>query len=310
MLFAKHKAALAALLMWLLMATPVMADLAVDPGTIATGAPITSSQLNNRFSPLYTTVNGLLANDNIKASAGIVLSKLAQTSNLFILMSTGNNTVSSGITGDTIPRVTLRSEGGIQFGAGGASALDLLLKRSSSTKFALRNAADSAFVDLDMGVLTLGTPLAIGSGGTGNASLGVSALGIYNGDGSKVVQTTGTAGQSWRVNAGGTAVEAYTPPTGKLTLSSKSADFTANGASGTFYQMTAASAIAVTLPASPADGTIYYFKIVSGTGLVTFTANGVETIDLHVSSGTTATMRYSTNGVMGLCAVTGGWQVI
>lgn len=50
-------------------------------------------------------------------------------------------------------------------------------------------------------------------GGTNNASLGVSALGIYNGDGSKVVQTTGSAGQSWRVNGGGSAVEAFTPGT-------------------------------------------------------------------------------------------------
>lgn len=53
----------------------------------------------------------------------------------------------------------------------------------------------------------------ISHGGTNNASLGVSALGIYNGDGSKIVQTTGTALQSWRVNAAGTAVEAYTPST-------------------------------------------------------------------------------------------------
>lgn len=55
--------------------------------------------------------------------------------------------------------------------------------------------------------------LGISGGGTNNASLGVSAVGIYNGDGSKVVQTTGTALQSWRVNAGATAVEAFTPGT-------------------------------------------------------------------------------------------------
>lgn len=63
----------------------------------------------------------------------------------------------------------------------------------------------------------------IAGGGTNNGSLGVSALGIYNGDGSKVVQTTGTAGQSWRVNAGGTAVEAYTPGPGTGTVTSFSA---------------------------------------------------------------------------------------
>ncbi len=66
------------------------------------------------------------------------------------------------------------------------------------------------------GAPTIGV-LGISGGGTNNGSLGVSALGIYNGDGSKVVQTTGTAGQSWRVNAGGTAVEAFTPGTGTVT---------------------------------------------------------------------------------------------
>lgn len=67
--------------------------------------------------------------------------------------------------------------------------------------------------NLDVSKLTAGT-LPIARGGTNNGSLGVSALGIYNGDGSKVVQTTAAAGQSWRVNAGGTAVEAFTPATG------------------------------------------------------------------------------------------------
>ncbi|MBA3993393.1 MAG: hypothetical protein C0469_07685 [Cyanobacteria bacterium DS2.3.42] len=51
----------------------------------------------------------------------------------------------------------------------------------------------------------------IAQGCTNNGSLGVSALGMYAGDGSKVIQVTGTALQSFRVNAGGTAIEAYTP---------------------------------------------------------------------------------------------------
>lgn len=54
----------------------------------------------------------------------------------------------------------------------------------------------------------------IAQGGTNNPSLGVSAVGMYAGDGSKVVQVTGTALQSFRVNAGGTAIEAYTPAGG------------------------------------------------------------------------------------------------
>lgn len=50
----------------------------------------------------------------------------------------------------------------------------------------------------------------IAQGGTNNGALGVSAVGIYNGDGSKVVQTTGTASQMFRVNSGATAIEAFT----------------------------------------------------------------------------------------------------
>lgn len=61
-------------------------------------------------------------------------------------------------------------------------------------------------------LLTSGT-LPIARGGTNNGSLGVSALGIYVGDGSKLTQVTGTALQQFRVNAGGTAIEAFTPAT-------------------------------------------------------------------------------------------------
>lgn len=60
------------------------------------------------------------------------------------------------------------------------------------------------------GAPTFGT-LAIAGGGSNNAALGVSAIGIYNGDGSKIIQTTGTALQQFRVNSGATAIEAFTP---------------------------------------------------------------------------------------------------
>lgn len=55
--------------------------------------------------------------------------------------------------------------------------------------------------------------LGTAGGGTNNGSLGVSALGIYAGDASKMIQVTGTAGQSFRVNPGATAIEAFTPGT-------------------------------------------------------------------------------------------------
>lgn len=72
----------------------------------------------------------------------------------------------------------------------------------------------------------------IAQGCTNNGSLGVSAVGIYNGDGSKVVQTTASASQSWRVNAGGTAVEAYTPAVA-VTRFTSSAITASNAGGGT-----------------------------------------------------------------------------
>lgn len=54
----------------------------------------------------------------------------------------------------------------------------------------------------------------IADGGTNNGSLGVSAAGIYVGDGTKVTQLTGTSLQQFRVNIGGTAIEAFTPGSG------------------------------------------------------------------------------------------------
>lgn len=92
------------------------------------------------------------------------------------------------------------------------------------------------------------------------------------------------------------------------TLSSKSAGFTANGTTGTFYQITCSSAVAITLPASPADATIYKFIVVSGTALATFTANGAETILNGYQSSATMTLAYLA-GAVELIAVSGGWQV-
>lgn len=64
----------------------------------------------------------------------------------------------------------------------------------------------------------------IGEGGTNNGSLGVNALGVYAGDGSKMTQVVGTAGQQFRVNAGGTAIEAFTNNAGQLLTAIKTAD--------------------------------------------------------------------------------------
>ena len=157
-----------------------------------------------------------------------------------------------------------------------------------------------------------GGALPIARGGTGNAALGVNALGVYAGDGAKVTQITGSAGQSFRVNAGGTAVEPYTPSSGggALTIVPESSGFTASGAAGTFYRIdTTGGAVAVTLPASPADGRLLYFYRTTGVLAYTLTPNGAETINNCGFTGLTSLIVGNGN-VLTLCARTGGWDVI
>jgi len=88
----------------------------------------------------------------------------------------------------------------------------------------------------------------------------------------------------------------------------KSANFTASDGDGTFYVITASSAIAVTLPAASA-GQILEFAVVSGTGTVTFTGNGAETIQSGGQPVTTTCVMNggAAAGVVRLTGISGGW---
>ena len=88
----------------------------------------------------------------------------------------------------------------------------------------------------------------------------------------------------------------------------KSANFTASDGDGTFYVITASSAIAVTLPAASA-GRILEFAVVSGTGAVTFTGNGAETIQSGGQPVTTTCVMNggAAAGVVRLTGISGGW---
>lgn len=162
------------LLMAFLLACPAaFADLAVDPGSIIAGSQITSSQLNNRYSPLYNTVNGLLSNVNIKAGAAIDPAKLDFTKQIGpILRAAANNCFAAGTTGDTEPRTAITSDGAVLMGAGGASAVDLRFKRTDATTFAFRNAADDADTHITAGNGTFSGTLGV----TGTASFGSSTF--------------------------------------------------------------------------------------------------------------------------------------
>ncbi len=90
----------------------------------------------------------------------------------------------------------------------------------------------------------------------------------------------------------------------KFILVNKSGNFTADGGTGTYYRVSATATI--TLPPSPADGSVLKFKVTGGTSTFAFYstetfnhANGVSDQQLVMTSGT---------GVLELIAVTGGWD--
>ena len=89
----------------------------------------------------------------------------------------------------------------------------------------------------------------IARGGTNNNATGVLANGIMAGDGSKIVQITGTALQQFRVNAGATAIEPFTASGSApaFTVQNKTSSFSA--AAGYSYTVDATSAnVTCTLP--------------------------------------------------------------
>ena len=213
----------------------VHADTLTIPNSFTAGTPAQASQVNANFNAV-TSWSSTIANDNIKSGAAIAPSKLDltalvyPTSEWFFKRSASNRCVSSGVSGDTVPRVTLTSDGylqfgpgsasavdigirrksssflqvidagvtanksveasgfeattfgdanpklqldttGVHFGAGGASAVDTLLKRSSATTLAVRNEADSADAALIVGDLTASGTVTVTGATTLNSTL-------------------------------------------------------------------------------------------------------------------------------------------
>lgn len=95
----------------------------------------------------------------------------------------------------------------------------------------------------------------------------------------------------------------------KWTITAKSASYTMNDASGAFYLNTATSAdLAVTCPASPADGTRYKQVLHSGAFKAVLTANGSEVFFFGDHTDTVLNIVPGSAPVE-LIAVTGGWYV-
>lgn len=124
-------------------------------------------------------------------------------------------------------------------------------------------AATQTLTGKTIGVSQLSGAVAIANGGTNNGSLGVSAVGIYNGDGSKIVQTTGSALQQFRVNAGGTAIEAFTPSSGGFSI-----PYALTSSVGTGADTNETDGATYTIPGGTlaSNGQAVRFRVVGGTG--------------------------------------------
>lgn len=115
----------------------------IIPFTFTPDTEIFSSQVNANYVAITNVVNGGLDNSNIASNAGIVLSKLSLNPGgaAFNRTTTANQTWGSGLTTDSVPRVVMFSDKGLQFGAGAASALDLALQRTAAKTLQLNDTA-------------------------------------------------------------------------------------------------------------------------------------------------------------------------
>lgn len=158
--------------------------------------------------------------------------------------------------------------------------------------------AQPAFTDIS-GTAT------IAQGGTNNGSLSVAAGSVYYGDGTKLIALApGTDNQVLTMN-GTTAIDWSTISTGGgFTISAKAGSYSATDGANYYYINSATGTI--TLPASPADGSVRKFVQTSGTG--TFAFNGAETVRHANGTSDQSLTQSSTSGVIELIAVTGGWH--
>lgn len=91
-----------------------------------------------------------------------------------------------------------------------------------------------------------------------------------------------------------------------FTSVAKTSSFTASDGSHYLYLMST-NDMTVTLPASPADGSVRKFKMLTATKTATFAFNGAETI-YHATgeNDQLLTLTYD-QGVIELVAITAGW---
>ena len=121
------------------------------PNTFVGGQTLPAAQLNQNFSAIYNAFNGNITDANIAAGAAISSSKISFSAGNFAKAVTGTNIWSAGITGDTVPRVTLTSDGSVLMGAGGNTALDSGLVRTGAATVQLYGT--TPVLDLNSGTI-------------------------------------------------------------------------------------------------------------------------------------------------------------
>lgn len=143
-------------------------------------------------------------------------------------------------------------------------------------------------------------------GGTGVNGSGATngQLLIGNGSGYSLATLTQGSGVTITNGAGSITIAASG---GGFTIATKTSSFTASDGGGYYYRMTTNDQT-VTLPASPADGSVRKFKMVTANKTATFAFNGAETINHADGTSDQSLTLTSTGGVLELVAVSGGWD--
>lgn len=124
------------------------------PNTFVAHTPILSSAVNANFAAIVTAGNNI-DNTNITAGANIAPTKINHTATWgTILLAASTAALGAGNTGDTQPRVVFTSDGWLQFGPGGASAVDRMFRRDASVGgIRARTANDAADTGVTASIL-------------------------------------------------------------------------------------------------------------------------------------------------------------
>lgn len=205
------------------------------PYTFSPGTTIFSAQVNANNTAVATVINGGLDHNNLSPTAGILLTQLGLNpgGTAFDKSTTGAQTWASGLTTDSVPRVTMTTDKGLQFGPGASGALDLALQRTGTSTLQLNNAASGAATfDMNNGTIsnvgsfsgtgfvlgaatklgtlnTLAGSLQLFGGTSGSSTIGVNTvagsstfnLPVGNGVNGQALETDGSGNTSWQTPA-------------------------------------------------------------------------------------------------------------